>query len=320
MEGFVSHRSSLKSMNNIREYIISFLNIDNLSSWVKIYALIISTYAIIVSAIGVIPATKKRIQDWKTRHLRKVWGIKKGDNVLVICSELDDPEKRQFVKDLEINREFIYNLKYGDVDAYFEVVVTILRLFPKIKLCIMSAKEVENTRTNLLDKHLILIGGPDYNSTTAMILEKKITRYQYKSLYVEERSKSNPDEIVLYDTLNDKEFCEKTNKKDYGYFERVKNPNNTQKKIILIGGCHTIGVTGAVKAFSMFESEQGEIPSIVLTNAKKVAKKISKNCEFSVLVSVERVGQTINVPIVEKRNIIMGRCKEEVKKAGTGQE
>lgn len=302
-------------MNNIREYIISFLNIDTLSSWVKVYALIVSTYAIIVSAIGGIVATKKLIQLWKTRHLRKVWGIKSGDNVLVICSELEEPETRQFVED----REFIYNLKYGDVDAYFEVVVTILRLFPKIKLRIMSAKEVENTRTNL-DKHLILIGGPDYNSITAMILEKGITQYQYKSPYVEERSESNPDEIVLYDTLSDKEFCEKTDEKDYGYFERVKNPNNPQKKIILIGGCHAIGVTGAVKAFSMFESEQGEIPSIVLKNAETVAKRISDNAEFSVLVSVERVGQTISVPIVEESNIMMVGCKEEVKKAGTGQE
>ncbi len=295
-------------MNNIREYITSFLNIGTLSFWVEVYALIIST-------VGGIAATKKLKQLWKTRRLRKVWGIKSGDNVLVICSELEEPETRQFVED----REFIYNLKYGDVDAYFEVVVTILRLFPKIKLRIMSAKEVEKTRTNL-DKHLILIGGPDYNSITAMILEKGITRYQYKSPDVEEQSKNNPDEIVLYDTLGDKEFCEKTNEKDYGYFERVKNPHNPQKKIILIGGCHAIGVTGAIKAFSMFESEQGEIPSIVLTNAKKVAKKISYNCEFSVLVSVDRVGQTINVPIVEESKIMMVRCKEEVKKAGIGQE
>jgi len=294
-------------MSDIGKY-ISFVGLDDVS-------FLVNVYAIILSIIGVVLYMKKLRWLWKTRHLRKVWGIKSGDNVLVICSELDEPEKRQNVEP----REFIYNLKYGDVDAYFEVVVTILRLFPKIKLCVMSAKEAENTRIDL-GKHLILIGGPDYNSITARILKKGITRYQYKSPYVEKQSESNPGEIVLYDTLRDKEFCEKIDEKDYGYFERVKNPNNPQKKIILIGGCHTVGVTGAVKAFSMSESEQGEIPMIVLTNAQKVAKKILDNCEFSVLVSVDRVGQTISVPIVEESNIMMGRCKEEVKKAGTGQE
>ena len=54
---------------------------------------------------------------WRTRHLRKVWGIKNGDQVIVVCSELDEPEARQQVEP----REFIYSYKYGDLDAYIEV-------------------------------------------------------------------------------------------------------------------------------------------------------------------------------------------------------
>jgi len=271
----------------------SFIN--SFSTWINVYALI-------VSLIGVALATKKLGSFWRTRHLRKVWGIKNRDYVIVVCSELDDPEEKQNVEP----REFIYNLKYGDVDAYFEVIITLLRLYPNIKLRILSAGEAENTRIDLA-RHLILIGGPDYNSITGRILRKNITQFYYRSPDVEQKSLEHPEEIAIHDKINDKEYCELTDEKDFGYFEKIKNPNNPEKQIILIGGCHTIGVTGAVKALSMAESEQGEIPKMVLKNAKKVAKRLVKNSEFSVLVSAERMGQTINTPLIDSSRITVKR-------------
>jgi len=270
---------------------ISLPSVDDLALWVKIYALVISV-------IGIIFSTRKLGRLWRTRHLRKVWGIKNNEYVIVVCSELDDALQRQYLEP----KEFIYNLKYGDVDAYFEVVITLLRLYPNIKLRIMSAGEVEKTRINLA-QHIILIGGPDYNTLTDKILKKNITKYDYKSPYLAQKSLKCPEEIVIYDKTDNKEYCELAEEKDYGYLEKIQNPNNPDSQILLFGGCHTIGVTGAVKAFSMAESEHGEIPQIVLKNAKKVAKKIRTNSNFSVLLSAERIGQTINTPIVDTNNI-----------------
>lgn len=108
--------------------------------------------------------------------MRKVWGINNGDSVIVVCSELENPEERQYVEP----REFIYNLKYGDVDAYFEVVTTLLRLYPAIKLRVMSAGEVEATRVDLAS-HMILIGGPDYNAMTERMLSRRMTQFEYRS-------------------------------------------------------------------------------------------------------------------------------------------
>lgn len=209
---------------------------------------------------------KKYWRMWRTRYLRKVWGIKNGEYVSIVCSELPDPGKRQCVED----REFIYNLKYGDVDAYFEIVVTLLRLYPEIKLKVLSAGEAASAPIDL-GRHLILIGGPDYNAITEKMLEKNITQYRYKSPGEQNESTRYPDEIVLDDSYNDKEYAESNDEKDYGYFERIHNPNSPDNKVILIGGCHTIGVTGAAKAFSMAESEKGEIPKVVLKNAKTIA-------------------------------------------------
>ena len=268
---------------------------------------LLAAYALITALPTLRLSTKKLLHWWRTRHLQKVWGINDGDSVIVVCSELDNPKERQLV---EPPREFIYSLKYGDVDAYFEVVTTLLRLYPAIKLRIMSAGEATATRVDFA-RHLILIGGPDYNALTEQILSRDITQFNYRSPDGDTRSEENPEEIVLYDKLNQKEYCFPTenpgdgaNNRDFGYFERVANPNNPERSIVLIGGCHTIGVTGAVKAFSMAESEEGEIQGQVLTNATLVAKRVGKAQAFAVVVSVDRVlGQTINTPVVKRADI-----------------
>jgi hypothetical protein len=292
-----------EAMTNLLQY-LSHPSLPSLEG----FSFIVNIYAVILSLIGVVFSTRKIVHFWRTRHLQKVWGIKNGDNVIVVCSELSNPEERQYVKEegendvpIEKRREFIYNLKYGDVDAYFEVIVTLIRLFPKIKLRILSSGEAEKTRMDLA-QHLILIGGPDYNAFTKKVLGEGVTQFGYRSVELNEKSKTCPEEIVIYETAGGQEYCEFTNEKDYGYFERIKNPRDPLKNIILIGGCHTIGVTGAAKAFSMF-SEQGETPRVVLQNARSVAKKISRDSEFVVLIRAERFGQTINTPIVDARII-----------------
>lgn len=265
--------------------------VSNLSPYLEIVAFVVAVF-------GGVRATIKFKRRWPTRHLRKIWGLKDGDYVVVVCSELDDPEGRQRAGEA---REFIYHLKYGDIDAYFEVVITLLRLFPRIKLHVFSSGETEHTRVDMA-QHLILIGGPDYNAITRRFLEKGITHYAYRTPE-EDASTVYPNEIVIYCGQDDQEHCESTDERDYGYFERIRNPNNPSKHIVLIGGCHTIGVTGAAKAYSMADNEQGEIRTIVLKNARKTAKKISRKSEFAVLVAAERTGQTISVPLVSESNI-----------------
>ena len=265
-------------------------------------------YARLITLLNIIPATKKLLHWWRTRHLQKIWGIKDGDSVIVVCSELENPKERQLV---EPPREFIYSLKYGDVDAYFEVVTTLLRLYPAIKLRIMSAGEVTAVRFDLASHHLILIGGPDYNALTQEILNQSVTQFDYRSPDGDTQSEQNPQEIVLYDKQNKKEYCFPTkisddgdSDRDYGYFERIANPRNPKKNIVLIGGCHTIGVTGAIKAFSMAPNEEGKIQDPVLCNASLVAGQVGKAQTFAVVVSVDRVlGQTISTPVVKSTYI-----------------
>lgn len=261
-------------------------------------AFLINVYAVVLSLAAAVVGTRKLRHLWRTRHLRRVWGIKNGERVILVCSELEEPGTRQWVEP----REFIYSLKYGDVDAYFEVVVTLLRLYPSIKLKIISAGEVDQTRVDLA-RHIILIGGPDYNTLTERVLSWNQTQFEYRSPDVAIRSVNHPQEIVLYDKTHDREYCHTSDIWDFGYFERIRNPHNPKSRIILIGGCHTIGVTGAVKGFSMAESEDGEIPSSVLDNAALVSKIVGKSEHFSVLMEIERIGQTISVPLLRAEHV-----------------
>jgi hypothetical protein len=272
---------------------LSTQGIGVVGTWVNVYALA-------ASILGVVLSTPRLRRFWRTRHLQRVWGIRNGDSVIVVCSELDEPEERQFVEP----REFIYSLKYGDVDAYFDVVVTLLRLYPRIKLRIMSAGELEATRLDLAS-HLVLVGGPDYNSLTERIVDSGETRFEYRSPDGPVKSNACPDEIVLHDRVSNKEYCHSTTEKDYGYFERIPNPLNSDTTIVFIGGCHTIGVTGAVSALSMAHSEQGEVPRTVLKNALTISKLIRRKKKFAVLVSVERIGQTISTPVVSSSRVFL---------------
>lgn len=236
------------------------------------------------------------IRRQKTKHLRKVWGIKDKEDVILVCSELDNPEVEQIV-----DNEFIYNRKYGDLDAYFEVVYTLLKLFPSLKLRILSCGEAASIRMEY-DKTIILIGGPDYNSITEAFLEH--TQFEYRSQDWTP-SKDNPDEIVLFHKVTQQEYCGSAAGRDFGYFERIQNPHNKKKNVIVIGGCHTIGVTGAIKAFSLVPNEQGEVNANVLTNAKTVAHTISRRSQFAVLVETTKTNLSIHTPAVDASRIFL---------------
>ena len=251
----------------------------------------------VMSLAGAAQKFPRLHRSWKTRHLRKVWGFRDRDSITVVCSELDDPPTRQLVEP----REFIYSLKYGDLDAYVEVALTLARLFPAARVRGMSAGEFQAAPVDLA-ANLVVIGGPDYNPVAERVLKWDKTQFEYRSKDMDEASANYPDEIVLHDKKSDTEYCYVHGDRDYGYFERFPNRHNPKRQVVVIGGCHTIGVAGAAKAFSAAENEESDV-STVLGNAALVRKKVGKGRRFAVLVDVERVGQTISVPIVQSDNI-----------------
>lgn len=264
--------------------------------------LVIDSIPLLRHAPGIV---HKISEGLRVHRLRRVWGIKDGEEVTIICSELENPLERQRVED----REFIYALKYGDLDAFIETVITLLRLYPSVKLRVSSAREVIGSQNNLRT-HLVVIGGPDYNCVANIIINEINNLGQANKPQFTYRDKHG--EIVLFHRTSKREYCWRPTERDadgdteydYGYFERIPNPYNRSKWTILIGGCHTIGVTGAVKAFS-FPFDENRLPECVAKNASLVSKKIRKAKSFAVLVRVQRMGQTINAPEIIDGNVFV---------------
>lgn len=286
------------------------LDVDGLKSIFSIenIKLFVGIYTITLSVIGGIFAVHKLKRHWRYRYIKKILGIKDKQTVLFVCSELDNPEERQLV---EPPREFIYLMKYGDVDAWVETLFSILRIYPNIELRLASAGEISLTRADLCH-HIIVIGGPDYNSLVARIFKMDIPRrmdiprIRYHSPDGDV-SKTSPNEITLVDSITGKEYCCDNLDEDFGYFERIANPFDDSKNIILIGGCHTVGVTGASKMFSAFSEGRPEVMMLVRTNARKVAKLVGRSRAFSLVCRVDKIGSTISTPTIERARLFLDR-------------
>ncbi|MGL5826326.1 MAG: hypothetical protein ACRCYU_16165 [Nocardioides sp.] len=226
------------------------------------------------------------------RHVRRILGIKDGDKVLVVCSELDDPLTRQMVEP----REFIYLMKYGDLDAWVELIFSLLRIYPNIDLHVMSSGEALSSKVDL-EHQIICIGGPDYNLLVRRIMDKDATRIRYGS-----QQGASGDEITVVDSATGSEYYFEELDRDYGYIERIVNPFDSDHQILLFGGCHTVGVTAATKFISAFGEGRGKVSKKTLTNARALSKELGRARkktarEFSLLIEASKVGSSIMAPV-----------------------
>ena len=246
---------------------------------------VVTIISIIVTLFSLTYPIRNLANKWKLRYLRKIFGIKDGEKVLVVCSELLNPEERQMVEE----REYIYLMKYGDVDAWFEYLLSMVKIFPKVNFETSSCGESLKNKLSL-EEHIALIGGPDYNKLTEHFINKGITRFIYKEI---------GDEIVIHDKKTKKDYYYTTLDKDFGYIEKIPNPYNKSKYVFIFGGCHTVGVTSAVKFFSAFSNGKSSVSNVALDNAKKIIKdKKIDNEKFALLIDATKVGSTISYPCI----------------------
>ena len=250
--------------------------LNNITTWLSI----------IFTIIGIVFSFQAGLRVWNMRHIKKVLGIQTGDDVLIVCSELPDPIDRQMVEE----REYIYLMKYGDLDAWVENLLSMVKMFPKCNLHISSSGEaLQNTMD--LEGHIFLIGGPDYNKMTEDFINKGLTRFAYDEI---------DGEIALHDTKTGKNYFYTTLDKDFGYIEKIPNPYNPKKNVIFFGGCHTIGVTSAVKFLSAFSNGRSNISDIAYANSKMIVQDSNIDInKFVLLINATKVGSTISYPTTD---------------------
>lgn len=255
------------------------------------FALIVNTLAVLLSAFGLIQAVPRIRRILRYWPLLRFWKYGGRQTVWIICSEADNPEVRQWPEP----REFIYFLKYGDVDALFETTITLERIYQNLNIRIMSSGEFQQVTGNF-PTHMIAIGGPDYNALTARLIQDNRLSVGYRSPYVEELSQTDPAEIVLIAPDTEKEFFETEKEKDFGYIERIENPWSTGGTITVLGGNHTIGVAAAAKMFSVLEEGRFSITARTRSNFRHLRKTVGKSRYFYAIFPAEKVGAVIVQP------------------------
>lgn len=261
----------------------------------------VNALALVLSAFGLVqgvPRLRRILRYWP---LLRFWRLGGTGSVWIVCSEADSPEARQWPEE----REFIYLMKYGDVDALFEVALTLERIYLSLRFRIMSSGEFERATGNL-PRHMIAIGGPDYNALTRRLLDDGKLRIRYRSPYVEQRCGAEPDEIALVAPNDGTEIFSKIRDKDFGYIERIANPWASKGTITVLGGNHTIGVTAAAKLFSVIEEGRFEVTPRTKANYRHFRRHVKGTPEFGAIFPAEKVGTVIAQPDLIQASYIAG--------------
>ena len=225
------------------------------------------------------------------RNPRDIWGFEDFDDVMVACTELDDPEKLQHPEPWE----FIYLSKYGDLDALFEVETTVHELYPNAHVEHRTGNEILRARASAAySGHLVIVGGPDYNALAK----------HFENACPIEYSPAGPDNNIALRVKATAETLtplrpegEENHVVDYGFFAKFPNPYSPEKKLVMIGGAHTYGVFGAVRAFSF--SRRIADP-VARQNCRDVVRELGPNPDFLAILEVHGIGSSIPTPKVER--------------------
>ena len=233
------------------------------------------------------------------RIARSLWGLDEAESedVVAACSELEDPEKLQHPEPME----FIYLSKYGDLDALMEVETTLHELFPLASVEHRTGNEmIAARRASAYTRNLVIVGGPDYN-----MLAK-----HFENVCPVDYSPAGPDNNISLrvkstgEILTPKTRPEDPNHiVDYGFYAKLPNPYNPKSKLIMIGGAHTYGVYGAIRAFS-FSRRSPDL--VARSNCLRVIERFGADPSFVAVLEVHGIGSSIPTPKVDDRRLWSG--------------
>lgn len=227
-------------------------------------------------------------------YFKSLWGFRETDQVYIVCPELEEPEKRQYPEP----QEFLYLGKYGDIDSLIVVYSSLNKIYPQLNITFCTSEEFVNIPGNPYASNIILIGGPDYNKITEHFME--YTPFEF--------SQSGNDETILVDNQRNRVFKPEFKSQkdfeeviDYGFFLKIPNPYNPDKKLIIINGIHTYGVYGAAKCFSIYDEHE---INIAKHNCKTVIESLGDDPNFAIVVEVKCINKKIGTPQIRKEELL----------------
>ncbi|MCL0093225.1 hypothetical protein M1N92_06235, partial [Dehalococcoidia bacterium] len=160
-----------------------------------------------------------------------------------------------------------------------------------------TGEEFDKFPGNPYADNLILIGGPDYNRITRVFMKNTPFEFVEENgvTILKDRSRGQTFRSQFIEHEGIEEVI------DFGFFLKILNPNNPNKKLIMINGIHTYGVYGAAKCFSQYdEREMG----ISYRNCKEVISEFGDDPTFAVMLEVKSINKKIGIPKIKREDLI----------------
>ncbi|HEV2784083.1 MAG TPA: helix-turn-helix transcriptional regulator [Actinophytocola sp.] len=208
----------------------------------------------------------------------ELWHHDRAEKLFVVAPELPPGERMPYADERNVN--YIRLARYGDLDAFFEMFVSLTRM-GYTNLSHRSAREhgIGTAR------NLVLIGGPTWNPLTRSFMH-------LLNLPVEQHPAAGGEAgyftasdgtAVVPSVLGESQVVE-----DIGLFVRATNPTNPDTDVTICTGVYTYGVLGAVHLFTN--------PRLAGENVRAVQERLGQARAFAVLFRVKVIDGRVPTP------------------------
>jgi DNA-binding transcriptional regulator YiaG len=203
---------------------------------------------------------------------RRTWllgGYNRTNHINIISAR--SSLKSQFSDRASPNYTFLDNL--GDRDSIFELAVIFSRLYPVSEINLYHSL---NFPSQIAEDDVIVLGGIGYpgkpnNHFALRLIEEKGIPLEYDGI-----------SLIYNDKRWDSVYQNDILIKDVGFISSFKNPFNPKKRVVTIQGIHTLGVLGAVRAFSL---------NAAAIENHKIAQKLFGKKEYCCIFDVNIFGE-----------------------------
>jgi len=225
--------------------------------------------------------------------LRLFWRLTERATVDIVCSEIPPDERPEFADPAD--RNYLRYASFADLDSLVITKTCLAQLAPDASVRDFLPSEYRDTHC----QHLIVIGGPPWNSKYREFQNQLPARF-------EEHSLGEDDPLIVGQDHYVPEWnADGTVETDVSIFARLNLKSGIS--VTLMGGCLTLGVQGAARCFL-----DGKIAA---RNLSFIARHVSLDDDLIVLARTARVGGIAEIPDLADGGLVSLMCRPAGKRS-----
>lgn len=183
--------------------------------------------------------------------LRGHWHFRPDEDITIVCTALPAGYRAPMPYTDPSEPDYVELYKYADLDALFELFGHLRAANPLSKVVVRTSAEV---RIDDYTSHLVLLGGVDWNKTTAELL--RILPVPVEQLARQSDTESGGflvgegDDQQLFSPSLLRKADGEVLLDDVAHFYRTVNPHNEERTVTICNGMYARGTYGAVRALT----------------------------------------------------------------------